>query len=461
MLSHSLKPLRATHNLLNRVLQPACLHAVRGKKRAKFRKPLDPKHAEDLPEFEFIGKRSRPDTLLFTWGVADHGGLGRASFIRPDASKKQHHRSYVHHPHRVEFGEYHKVVDVACGYGYTVLAVNDESGPSCYGTGLNSDSQVGTHEPRSGHPLGMLINPAPIDLPVKEKSRVIKVASGRAHTVMLTDSNSVWTVGNNAYGQCGRPVIPDEDYGREAYYHHLTALEGTRVKQVECGQDTSFFLSEEGVVYSCGWGADGQTGRGHYDNEPSVGAVVGDISGEKITKISCRADCALALNDKGDVFGWGNSEYHQLNSITDEMQIHTSRKLNFPGLKKVIDVASAGTMCLLLDEDGQVYAWGFGPIGKGPNVTYSKAPTLIPPTLFGQNELTPNAKVISLACGINQFAVINSHGSLFTWGKNPGGCLGQSHTKDQCFPIRVCIGGQVLKVSCGVDHMAAMVKEIV
>lgn len=55
------------------------------------------------------------------------------------------------------------------------------------------------------------------------------------------------------------------------------------------------------------------------------------------------------LSEKGDVFGWGNSEYQQLNSVTDEMQIHTSRKLSFPGLKKVIDIASAGTMCLLLD----------------------------------------------------------------------------------------------------------------
>ena len=49
------------------------------------------------------------------------------------------------------------------------------------------------------------------------------------------------------------------------------------------------------------------------------------------------------------MFGWGNSEYHQLYSVTDEMQIHTSRKLNFPGMKKIVDIASAGTMCLLLD----------------------------------------------------------------------------------------------------------------
>ncbi|XP_045131422.1 RCC1-like G exchanging factor-like protein isoform X2 [Portunus trituberculatus] len=452
----------ATHTLLQKVLQPVRLsHPVRGIKKAKFQRVLDPQHTDDLPEFEYVGKSSRPDTLVFTWGVADHGGLGRPSFVRPDTSKKQTRMSYMHHPHRAEFGENHKVVDLACGYGFTVFAVKDKSGPSCYGTGLNTDSQIGMHEPRSGHPLGMLISPAPIELPVQEPDRVVKVASGRAHTVMLTNNGSVWTVGNNAYGQCGRPVIPDEDYTRQAVYHRLKALDGISVKQVECGQDTSFFLSEEGAVYSCGWGADGQTGRGHYNNEPAVGAVIGDIVGEKIVKVSCRADCALALNDNGDVFGWGNSEYHQLNSVTDEMQLHTSRKLSFSGLKKIVDIASAGTMCLLLDEEGQVYSWGFGPIGKGPNVTYSKLPTPIPSTLFGQNEITPDAKVTSVTCGINQFAVINSQGSLFTWGKNPGGCLGQRHKKDQYFPLHVCIGGQVMKVSCGVDHMAAMVKEIV
>lgn len=57
----------------------------------------------------------------------------------------------------------------------------------------------------------------------------------------------------------------------------------------------------------------------------------------------------IAKPDKGDVFGWGNSEYGQLNSVTDEMQLHTSRRLAFPGMKRVVDVAAGGTMCLLLD----------------------------------------------------------------------------------------------------------------
>ena len=58
--------------------------------------------------------------------------------------------------------------------------------------------------------------------------------------MMLTKNNSVWTIGNNAYGQCGRPVIPDEDYSRQALYHQLTSLDGICLKQVECGQDTRY-----------------------------------------------------------------------------------------------------------------------------------------------------------------------------------------------------------------------------
>lgn len=445
MIQYTSKSPVATLSLISRVLKqcggfPSFIYPVRGKK-TKHRNPIDPQHADELPEFEYIGQSSQPDTLVFTWGVADHGAIGRSSFVRPDHKKKQKHMPYMHHPHRLDFGEYHKVVDLACGYGFTVFAVGGKSDVSCFGTGMNTDSQIGTHEPRRDHPLGMLISPAPMKVPLRNSSKVIKVASGRAHTVLLTDKEGVWTLGNNAYGQCGRRIIPDEDYGKKAVYHRLEALDGISICQVECGQDTSFFLSTEGIVYSCGWGADGQTGRGHYNNEPDVGPVVGDIVGEKIVKVSCKADCPLALSDKGDVFGWGNSEYHQLNSVTDEMQVHTARKLNFPGISRVLDVASAGTMCLLINEDGKVYSWGFGPIGQGPNVTYSKSPTLIPLTLFGQNEITPDAKVVTVTCGINHFAAVNNYGSLFTWGKNPGGCLGQGHTKNQYFPVRVSIGG--------------------
>lgn len=55
-------------------------------------------------------------------------------------------------------------------------------------------------------------------------------------------------------------------------------------------------------MYSCGWGADGQTGQGHFNNSPQFTQVKGDIELENIVKLSCRSDFALALNGNDTVF---------------------------------------------------------------------------------------------------------------------------------------------------------------
>lgn len=75
--------------------------------------------------------------------------------------------------------------------------------------------------------------------------------------------------------------------------------------------------------------------------------VGGDLSGERIVRLSSRADCVLALNDKGELFGWGNNEYGQLLNATGEMQLHTPKhiKLN----RKLKEVAAGGSSCIVLD----------------------------------------------------------------------------------------------------------------
>lgn len=58
----------------------------------------------------------------------------------------------------------------------------------------------------------------------------------------------------------------------------------------------SLAITEDGSVYSCGWGADGQTGLGHYNNCPAFTKIKGEIENEKIVKISSRSDFVLAVN---------------------------------------------------------------------------------------------------------------------------------------------------------------------
>jgi alpha-tubulin suppressor-like RCC1 family protein len=54
----------------------------------------------------------------------------------------------------------------------------------------------------------------------------------------------------------------------------------------------------------------------------------------------------MTISDKGDVFGWGNSEYSQL--LQEEvLQINTPRHLGkFRDLGKITDVAAAGSSCI-------------------------------------------------------------------------------------------------------------------
>ena len=70
------------------------------------------------------------------------------------------------------------------------------------------------------------------------------------------------------------------------------------MKKIVCGQDHTLFLTKNGQVYSCGWGADGQTGLGDYINQGTPKLVQGEIQGEKIVRLVTSADAVLALNGK-------------------------------------------------------------------------------------------------------------------------------------------------------------------
>lgn len=416
---------------------------------------------------EFDLKSKRHHLRVYVWGLAETGALGIQRSLK---NHKKTNCLFVQHPSRLSFGEKYEVRDCAAGYGFSLFVVKpDDNGITLFGTGINTDSQIGYHKHsgKTNRPIEIMICPAPIILPKVSQLEVLvakKVAAGRAHTLVLTDCGNVFTLGNNAYGQCARHVNENEEYSGSQLIHRLNpdTFKNQRIVDVVCGQDHSFFIAETGTVYSCGWGADGQTGLGHYNNYPSPQCLEGDIKNEKIVKVSGVGDCVLALNDKGEVFGWGNSEYGQLTIQEGVQQINTPTHLKFlKGIGKVIDIAAGGSFCAVLNEDGNMFTWGFGILGMGPNVEHSAVPLAIPPTLFGRNAFNPTNRITSIACGLNHMAAINSDNDLFTWGRNKFGCLGLGHEKDQFFPYKTLVGAKVQRVECGVDHSIALCKTFI
>ncbi|XP_040982477.1 RCC1-like G exchanging factor-like protein isoform X2 [Aquila chrysaetos chrysaetos] len=407
---------------------------------------------EAAPIFQYAGKAAKRKDRVFVWGFCYSGALGVPSFVKPDVGWKKPRRIQPT-PYRLETEE--KISSAACGYGFTLLSSKTADITKVWGMGLNKDSQLGFQRSIRDRTKGYeyVLEPSPIPLPLEkpQETRVLQVSCGRAHSLILTDSEGVFTMGNNSYGQCGRKVVEDETYSESHLIHQLKEFD-SRVVQVVCGQDHSLFRTKKGAVYACGWGADGQTGLGHYNITSVPTKLHGDIAGVNIIQVSSYGDCCLAVSDEGDVFGWGNSEYLQLASVTETTQVNVPRHLPFK-IGKIKEAACGGTGNVVLTEEGNVFVWGYGILGKGPNLIETAVPEMIPPSLFGWSDFNPDIRVAHVRCGLSQFAALTNRGELFVWGKNLRGCLGTGRMEDQYFPWRVTVPGEVVDVACGVDHM--------
>lgn len=70
------------------------------------------------------------------------------------------------------------------------------------------------------------------------------------------------------------------------------------------------------------------TGLGHHNISSSPVEVGGDLAGVEVQQISTYGDCSLAVSKDGLLYGWGNSEYLQLASVTEATQVRRTNMLS-------------------------------------------------------------------------------------------------------------------------------------
>lgn len=80
-----------------------------------------------------------------------------------------------------------QVTQIASGYGFTVAAIKTNEQHKVFGTGINTDSQIGYHSPRIGHPLEILLSPAPIYVPYKSLESKVNIVFKEYHILFSFD----------------------------------------------------------------------------------------------------------------------------------------------------------------------------------------------------------------------------------------------------------------------------------
>jgi len=233
------------------------------------------------------------------------------------------------------------------------------------------------------------------------------------HTASAAEGD-VWGWGENAYGKIGNGNHSSGDEANESQPVETSAIPG-EVVAIDAGAHFTLALTAAGTVYAWGFNDYWQLGRpGTGDDIISITPV--QIDGlSNITAISAGVVFGLALDADGHVWAWGDNTFGQLGS---DSVVGVSLPIMIDGLEDITAISAGGFHALALDADGRVHAWGLNTAGQLGNGLQT---TLYTPTPVAALDGIPIAQV---AGGNAQSFAVTQTGSVFAWGSNHYGQLG-------------------------------------
>jgi alpha-tubulin suppressor-like RCC1 family protein len=193
-----------------------------------------------------------------------------------------------------------RIVMVAAGYWHMV-ALSEAGHVFTWGQGQNGQLGHGDEEdqlaPRQVEP-GRFVFSGQGEPP----DRVAFVAAGKNCTVAVTARGRLYTWGDNEYGQLGHGdtddrLVPTLVYG-------FGSSEGVRVVMASCGFDHTLVVTQDGALWACGYGRNGQLGFNHRSSRFEFRRVVA-FGGAKVVTAAAGSAHSAAVTEDGALWTWG------------------------------------------------------------------------------------------------------------------------------------------------------------
>jgi alpha-tubulin suppressor-like RCC1 family protein len=284
---------------------------------------------------------------------------------------------------------------VAAGLGFSAYGLNPGSGLS-WGQG----DRLG-----AGDGLPARLAPGPMPL-----VNAVALAAGAGHGGAIDDQGRAWAWGGNSFGQLGRGNLdPSGSVTQIAF--------GSRFQAVALGTEHSLWLRTDGLIEAAGFNGVGALGQ--PDSVYLSQTLVLVPGSEQYTAIAAGNNFSLAVRSDGTLWVWGTnlSGQHGRNPGTSPNIRGT--KYQVPGLPNGLRAVAAGNRhALALTSAGEVWAWGEA--GNGKLGIGQTSAVWMPPTRVA---LTGN--FVAVACGTEFSLALRDDGVLYAWGIDETGQLGQ------------------------------------
>ncbi|WP_292593947.1 hypothetical protein [Mesotoga sp. UBA5847] len=369
----------------------------------------------------------RTDGSVVAWGENSDGCLG-------DGTTQSRHKPVIVKGDGPE-GYLGGIISVDTGQNFTIALARDGT---VWAWGGNKNGQLGDGTNYSSYS------------PVKVKSPdgngvlsgIIKISvdsnSFNGHVLAITESGSVFSWGENSFGQLGNGRTDDQNkpvqvkgYGGIGYLEDVVA--------VFCGQFSSFAVTESGVLWSWGNNEFGQLGDGTKKTRYTPVKVRNEDNSGDLENIifGTASEHSIALDNSGLVWSWGNNESGQLANGTNEETILPKRVFNYPAsgfLQDIVGIVAGNSHSIAITESRTLVAWGANGSGNlGNNTTFTGK---IPIQVKGPDNADLIENII-LVEALGHSVALNTNGEIWTWGPNFRSQLGDGTTVDRLLPVQV------------------------
>ena len=272
--------------------------------------------------------------------------------------------------------------------------------------------------------------PAPVQIPTL--SNVMLLGSRAYHAVVVKSDGTVWTWGLNKNFSLGLNNSTVTDTPNQV-------LGVSNPSMVTAGYGFSLALLQDQTLVS--WGSNKSEALGNLaqynagnPNDSYVPVAVTGLT--QVIDVSAGWEHVLALKSDGTVWAWGTNNWTGAcgpgmgrlgivdgsnTPVTDE-----SVPTQIPGLANIIQVSSGDGHSAVLGSDGTVWTFGANACGQLGNGDNSYAPQYQPVQVPGLTN------VVWVMARDHHTQAIKADGTIWSWGSGEQGELGQP-----CTPILV------------------------
>jgi len=277
---------------------------------------------------------------------------------------------------------------------------------------------------------------------------IVALAPGFVFTLALKADGTVLGWGTNGLGQLGDGTFTSR----------LTPVQtsgfgsGSGVIAIATGLSHSVAVKSDSSVWT--WGSNNNSNLGNPSivgpsNVPVSVTSLGPGSG--VIAVAAGGNFTLALKADGTVWGWGNNANGQLGIGSfavqpTPVQVKSPDATGFLTGIIALSAPPSGPFALALKSDGTVWAWGLntnGQLGNGTTMTSN-----LPVQVQGLTQIV--AIDAAGAAGNQHSLALRSDGAVFAWGSNANGQLGTGNNTPSAVPVTVAgvaAGSGVVDVS--------------